>query len=58
MEVPNTQFVGRDCGTHIVVLLPKQRMTMREALIHAAWLVALADDEEEFDAILDAVRNT
>ncbi len=58
IDVPNDQFVGM-AGDHVIVMRPKQRMTKREALVHAAWLVALAEDEPgEFARILEAVRNT
>jgi hypothetical protein len=43
-------------GNHIRVLLPLQGMTVGEALVHAAWIVALADHEEQFDEILSRVR--
>ena len=35
-----------------------QRMTKGEALNLAAWLVAMADDHDDFPALLDAVQNT
>ena len=53
----NDQFVGVNADG-IVVLSPKQRMTKPEALRHAAWLVALADDDGEFADVLAAVQNT
>jgi hypothetical protein len=33
-------------------------MSRREALAHAAWLVAIADDNDEFAAYLAAVRGS
>lgn len=30
-------------------------MTKQEALLHAAWIVALADDKDEFEKILEDV---
>jgi hypothetical protein len=45
-------------GDVIVVAFPKTHMTKREALTHAAWLVALADDGDEFPAVLAAIRQT
>ena len=59
-EIANDQMVGVQ-GDYIVVLFPKQRMTKDEALIHAAWLVALADetsDHSRFREILEAVEST
>jgi hypothetical protein len=64
IDVPNSQLVNVTVGLggdRIGVLIPNPLMTKREALIHAAWLVALADDGSEpiaFDDILEAVRNT
>lgn len=55
-----SQMVGCS-GDAIVVMLPKRSMTKAEALMHAAWLVALADDSddnEEFKAVLAAVHAT
>lgn len=39
----NAQMVGVS-GDRIVVMMPKSAMTKAEALMHAAWLVALADN--------------
>jgi hypothetical protein len=57
IDTVNHQLVGV-LGDEIVVMLPWKRMTKPEALAHAAWLVALADDADEFDDILAAVQNT
>lgn len=59
METVNDQGIIA-MGDSIVVLRPKTRMTKAEALRHAAWLVALADDGEEsgqFEQVLDAVMS-
>ena len=53
----NDQFVGVR-GDKIVVLAPKQSMARAQALRHAAWIVALADEDEEFPAVLEAVRRS
>ena len=62
IDIFNKQMVG-GFGTgstaKILVALPKQIMSKKEALVHAAWLVCLAEDEEgQFDEILQAVKNT
>lgn len=57
IDTGNDQFAGVR-GDKIVLVAPKIYMTKQEALRHAAWLVALADDDDEFPAILGAVRNT
>jgi hypothetical protein len=53
----NTQAVGVQ-GERIVVLSPKASMTKHEALVHAAWLVALADEENKFPEILKEVQES
>jgi hypothetical protein len=40
-----------------IMLLPKGIIRKTDALLLAAWLVALADDHDEFPAILKAVQN-
>lgn len=57
-DIGNDQLVGIQGGERIVILNPKITMTKREALVHAAWLVAIADDNDEFSAILEEVNNT
>jgi hypothetical protein len=58
IDAPNAQLAGRDGLGKIRVALPSVVMTRQQALAHAAWLVALADDSDEFAAYLAAVRNT
>lgn len=58
IDTSNYQAVGVLDDQWIVVVLPARKMTKREALRHAAWLVVLADDHDEFPAILEAVRGT
>jgi len=54
----NLQAVGVQ-GEDIVILAPKQKMTKQEALIHAAFLVSLADVEVgKWDKVLEKVQNT
>jgi len=43
-------------GDRIAVLLAYQELSKAEALNLAAWLVALADDDDEFPELLDAVQ--
>lgn len=42
----------------ILILRPRQKLSKAEALRLAAWLVALADDNDEFPKLLEAVQNT
>ena len=57
IDITNTTFVGV-AGKDIVVQCPRARMTKHEALVHAAYIVALACDDVAWDAILDAVQNS
>jgi len=56
--LPNSQFVGRNGHGQVSILMPRVLMSRREALAHAAWLVAIADDNDEFPAYLAAVRGS
>lgn len=64
-DIMNVQLVGA-CDGSVIVILPRQRMSRREALIQAAWLVTIAeccdgDDDDartEFERIIAQVRNT
>lgn len=59
IDPANIQLAGRNGHGEITVAMPRSRMTREQALVHAAWLVTLADmDEDEFAVYLDAVRNT
>jgi len=57
IDTANAQLVGVQ-GNLIRVMMPKTVMTKEEALVHAAWLVSMACDDERFKEILQAVRNT
>lgn len=47
------------CKDGIMVLFPKRRMSREEALEHAAWIVALAEEREgEFEEYLKNVKST
>jgi hypothetical protein len=55
LNLSNLQMVGTRDG-QIVVLMPRTRMSKQEALVHAAWLVALATgDIGEFHQIVKAI---
>jgi len=53
-DATNHQLVAASKG-NIVIAKPKHVMTKQEALVHAAWIVALADDKDEFEQILEDV---
>lgn len=58
VNIMNVQFVGTT-GDTISVGFPKVIMTPDEALVHAAWLVALSDPlGDRFNRILERVLNT
>lgn len=48
LDIENRQLVGMN-GDDIVILRPQERMTKEEAIAHAAWLVAIADDSDRND---------
>jgi hypothetical protein len=58
ISAPNRQLVGRNGIGKVSIAVPSVVMTRDEALAHAAWLVAIADDHDEFAAYLTAVRST
>lgn len=58
IDVTNEQLVCVN-GIAIAVLNPSMVMTKEQALVHAAWLVVLAEEKEgEFEKVLEAVKNT
>jgi hypothetical protein len=57
IDTTNLFWVGVK-GEAIVVMRPRQHMTKAEALNLAAYLVVLADENDEFPALLEAVKNT
>ena len=64
IDTTNIQIVGSQ-GGDVVVMMPRRRMSPTEAMVHAAWLVAIAEtqalmtgDEPDFDELLNRVRNT
>lgn len=57
VNVFNKHMVGVK-GNNIVIMIPPREMSKEDALILAAWLVALAEEEEgEFDKIRLQVSN-
>ena len=58
VDDPDTRVVG---VTVVTVAVPQQEMTPREAVVHAAWLVTIAevlDPDLGFEPIREAVRAT
>jgi hypothetical protein len=59
IDVTNDQFVGANGMGDVTVAFPKARMTRAEALRHAAWLVAVAEEADgDFEQVLKAVRSS
>lgn len=62
IEIGNWQGVGKNGHGQITVAMPKTVMSRGEALAHAAWIVALADDHDPatclFPHLLRRVFNT
>jgi len=57
-DIINRQLVGVSADG-LLVVRPQLRMTSEKALVHAAWLVALAEEQEgQFQEILNRVKNT
>lgn len=60
-NAPKIDTTNRYCvsmlGDDIVIRFPVRQLRREEALNLAAWLVAMADDKDEFAAILAAVQN-
>lgn len=57
IDITNKQMVGVR-GNNIVFLNPPTKMTKREALVMAAWIVCLAEnDEDDFGLIVEAVQS-
>lgn len=57
IDTGNTQMVGSQ-GGHVVITLPKARMTPTEAAVHACWLLVVAEGADpglDVDAIRQAV---
>lgn len=58
MDTTNKYFVGGNAAG-IVILNPPRRLGQEDALIFAAWIVAMADPlGEKFAEALDAVTST
>jgi hypothetical protein len=59
LDTGNNQFVGRNGLGQISVAMPRALMTREEAMVHAAWLVELAEDYDgEFNAVRAEVRSS
>ena len=58
IDTLNRFLVSVNGADNIVLLRWRQVISKSDALNLAAWLVALADDEDHFLAVLQAVRNT
>ncbi len=57
IDTANNQLVGVQ-GDLIRILNPVTAITKAEALCFAAWLIILADDNDEFGLYIEAVQST
>ncbi len=58
MDVSNSQIVGAAGDGTVTVTWPRARMTRQEALVHAAWLVMVADPlGDEFADVMAQVQS-
>lgn len=59
IDITNRCAVGAS-GAQIRILMPRHRFSAAEALVHAAWLVTIAEaitpGSPTFDQVLEAVR--
>lgn len=56
---PDNTFMVGVSGANIILLKPPRgSMSKSDALNLAAWIVAVADDDDKFPALLSAVQNT
>lgn len=59
MDTTNKFLVGGNVGGIMILMPPRDRLTQEEALVFAAWIVAMADPTgEKFAEALDAVTST
>jgi hypothetical protein len=60
-DITNLQAVSAKGDGKVLILSPSPLMSKTEALVHAAWIVAIADQSEnfeEFRRVLKAVLET
>lgn len=58
IDTANKYLVGKRAGDIVILNPPRREMSKADALMFAAWIVALAEDKEgEFQTILDAVQS-
>ncbi len=59
MDTLNKHYVGVQGDNIVIMLPPPGPISKADALVFAAWIVTLADDDETgFPKALEAVRNT
>lgn len=56
-DTANKFFVSRR-GEEVIILAFRAKMTRDEAIALAAWLVVMADDQDNFTEALETVKNT
>lgn len=58
IDTSNKFMVGVQGDNIVIMLPPRGRISKRDALVFAAWIATLADDDGlNFDAALAAVQN-
>lgn len=58
IETLNKFLVGARGDKVVIMLPPRGELSRKDALGLAAWLVAIAEQDNEFQSVLNAVRNT
>lgn len=56
VDTTNDCFVGVQ-GDSIVFLRSPNKLSKQRALVLAAWIVCLADDNDDFGTVLEAVQS-
>lgn len=58
MDTFNKHMVGVQGDNIVIMMPPRGPMSKHEAMVFAAWIVTLADDDDKFAEVLMAVHNS
>jgi len=58
IDITNKYGVSLIGGSILIINPPKHKISKEEALVLAAWLVALANDTDTFGLIIEQVENS
>ena len=57
MDTFNKYMVGVQGDNIVIMMPPRAPMSKADALMFAAWIITLADDDETFQKALEAARS-